>query len=215
MILKLIAILIPLTFGSGCSKPNPKTSPQINKPEISSSDENDRVSLLAAAQRLYASGQEDEALKSLDLYEKTEKKQAESHFLRGLIDLSKNNIEGSITQFSSISDSERQLMTESCLELARLSSRVSNDVMKSIITRFFPDCLEEVLGMPDIVEVRLTLSPERILELGKIYETRLKATEDESIRVRIEQDFCREFNLSIPELTELSTRYLELLAEKD
>jgi hypothetical protein len=213
MILKLITVML-LVFGTGCDKTAPKTVSKISEPEPTPVD-NTKISLLAAAQRLYANGQEDEALKSLDQYEKSEKAQPETRFLRGLIELSKNNPQASALEFSAISDSERQVMTEACLELAKIAQRVSPEVMKSTISRYFPDCLEEVMGMPEAMEVRLTLSPERILELGKIYETRLKATEDESIRMRLEADFCREFGLTIPELTELSTRYLELLAERD
>ena len=114
--------------------------------------------------------------------------------------------------FAKISPEERSLLAESCLELRELNTTKSKEVVHSLASTYFPDCLAE-LSQPDDSQESLSFSKEQVMRYGRFYDEGMQKEDDPEIRRMKEEAFLKEYQLTEEQLGEITSRYLDYLAD--
>jgi len=154
------------------------------------------------------------ALKALDELMLGQPHRAEAILLKGFILLRTGDSPGAHFEFSKVPESERALMAESCPELREIeSSGKAPEVMRAA-KEFFPDCVPE-LGQSVASSDDTEFPKEKVLFLGKLYDQAIRHEGDLEVRRKKEEAFLKKHGLSETQLGEITSRYLDCLAEEN
>ena len=133
-------------------------------------------------------------------------------FLLGLAYFKYGDDMKSVSIFQTIPESERSMMTDSCLELQELNTPDRHQKVVEVARSFFPDCLQDLQAKP--AQTADEFNRNQIIFYGKLYDAAIRKEDDPGIRQRKEDDFLKKYKLTAAQLEEITTRYLEILAEE-
>jgi|GEM_PF-2281424 tetratricopeptide (TPR) repeat protein len=167
---------------------------------------------LLSIEASYHQGKYLEALSLLDSYLSKHPNNPDALFLQGLVYFQSGDLKGTRQSFSRIPQKERSLLAESCLELRELNSAQSKDKILELAREFFTDCLQELETTTKAVE-NLTFTKDQIMKYGQFYDQVMGQEDDAEIRRMKEEAFLKKYSLSEDQLGEITSRYLDYLAE--
>lgn len=132
--------------------------------------------------------------------------------LLGLAYFNFGDIEKATLVFSQIPKEVRSEMVDSCLELqaAKTVDNVTN--LMKIAETYFPDCLDD-LRTEGSTMVKTELSDSLIRKYGRLYDEIISRNDEPEIRKLKELDFMKRYNFDERDLNEITSRYLEILAD--
>ena len=121
--------------------------------------------------------------------------------------------EAASSTFNLIPENIRNNMVDSCLELQGLSLTTDTEKLRQLTKKFFPDCLED-LNKPDSSSKELMFDDQTVKNYGQLYDASISSEDDPDIRKLKEQEFLKKYKLTEDQLSEITARYLEIIAEE-
>ena len=205
----VISTLWPVAFLlSGCTSEKTKHV-QRPVPLNPSSAETQTLDLIA----YYRQEKYPMVIKSAQILLEKDPKNWEAELFRGLAYFNYGDKEAANISFGNIPENIRKNMVDSCLELQAIKSRSNRKDLQQVANKFFPDCLSDLLKDSAPFE-KQAMNKSDILNLGRLYDLSMSGEDDPEIRKFKEQKFLKTHDLSEEQLSEITARYLELLAEE-
>ena len=133
-------------------------------------------------------------------------------FLLGLAFFNFGDHEKAATVFDQIPTDVRVGMLDSCLELQAAKAINNTSALIKISKIYFPDCLEDLQTKNSSTD-KAELSSELIMKYGKLYDEAVSRNDEPEIRRLKELDFMKKHKLDEKVLNEITSRYLEILAD--
>ena len=152
-------------------------------------------------------------IKSAQMLLKSDPENWEAKFFMGLAYFNYGDNEGAFTTFKLIPENVRSNMVDSCLELQGLNSTSNEKQLSKLASKFFPDCLND-LTKPTKISNEIEIDDNAVKNYGQLYDASISTEDDPKVRKLKEQEFLKKHKLSEEQLSEITARYLELIAEE-
>ena len=180
--------------------------PASTKPEPSNA--------LYSAETAFHSGKHLQSLNLLNTIIASDPNNAQALFLQGLIYLKTGDLEQSKKSFEAISADERTVLAESCIELSELETERNRVTIQTIAQLYFPDCLAELNSKTQRVDLN-SLTEDEVIKYGRLLDQVMQGEDDPEIRRLKEEAFLQEHQLTNDQLDEITTKYLDYLADQN
>ena len=152
-------------------------------------------------------------IKSAQALLKSEPENWEARFFLGLAYFNYGDNEAAVTTFKLIPENVRSNMVDSCLELQGLNSISNEKQLSKLASKLFPDCLNDLIK-PTETSNELAIDDNAVRNYGQLYDASISGEDDPEVRKLKEQKFLKKHKLSEEQLSEITARYLELIAEE-
>ena len=152
-------------------------------------------------------------IKSAQVLLKSEPENWEARFFMGLAYFNYGDNDGAFATFKVIPENVRSNMVDSCLELQGLNSIPNQKQLSKLASKFFPDCVND-LTKPTNTSNEIEIDDNAVLNYGQLYDASISTEDDPKVRKLKEQEFLKKHKLSEEQLSEITARYLELIAEE-
>ncbi len=136
----------------------------------------------------------------------------EARLFMGLAYFKYGDSEAASNTFNLIPENIRNNMVDSCLELQGLSLTTNTEKLRELTMKFFPDCQED-LSKPEKPSKELEIDDKTVKNYGQLYDASISNEDDPEIRKLKEQEFLKKYKLTEDQLSEITARYLEIIAE--
>lgn len=175
--------------------------------------QNQPSSSLYLAETAFQSGQNLQALNLVNSIISKDPRNVQALFLQGLIYLKSGDFEQGRKSFAEISPADRTTLVESCIELKELQNEKNQEPIRNLAQLFFPDCLEELNEKLEYTEPH-SMAEEEIIRYGQLLDKALEGEDDPEIRRLKEEAFLKQYQLTGEQLDEITSRYLDYLADQ-